>query len=141
MAVLDKNGLTYLWGKVKAYFTNHTSNTNNPHNVTADQIGLGNVDNTADSSKNVAFASEAASARKVKYSIILRLKGGNTEGTDKWTFDGSTSKSVNITAAKIGAVAVSQGTANAGKIFYVGTDGNATMIDIATLKQLLDSAQ
>ena len=139
MALLDKPGLTYLWGKIKAYITTHTSNTNNPHSVTADQVGLGNVDNTSDAEKNVAFASEAATGRKVKYSLIIRLKGGNTEGTDKWTFDGSTSKSINVTAAKIGAVAVSQGTSNAGKILYVGSDGNVTQIDIATLKTLLES--
>lgn len=108
--------------------------------ITPEWLGLGNVDNTADAVKNVAFASEAASARKVAHSLIIRCKGGRTEGTNMWTFDGSTSKSVNITADKIGAVAVSQGTANAGKIFYVDDSGNATLIDIATLKTLLDSA-
>lgn len=127
MAILDQNGLEYAWGKIKAYFTK-------------ERLGLGNVDNTADSTKNVAFASEAASARKVSYNLIVRLKGGRTEGTDMWTYNGSTSKSINITADKIGAVAVSQGAANAGKIFYVDDSGNATLIDIATLKALLDSA-
>lgn len=126
MAILNESGLAYLWEKIKAYFTK-------------EQLGLGNVDNTSDATKNVAFASEAASARKVKYSLVLRLKGGRTEGTDMWTYDGSTSRSINITPAKIGAVAVDQGTGNAGKLFYVGTDGNATLIDIATLKTLLDS--
>lgn len=139
MAVLDKNGLTYLWGKVKAYFTNHTSNTSNPHNVTADQIGLGNVDNTADSAKNVAFASEAGTARKIKYNLVVRLKGGRTEGTDMWTYDGATSKSINVTAAKIGAVAASQGTSNAGKILWVNDSGEVEPLDIASLKALLDS--
>lgn len=126
MAILDQNGLEYAWEKIKAYFTK-------------ERLGLGNVDNTSDAEKNVAFASEAAAARKVAYSLIIRLKGGRTEGTDMWTYDGSTSRSVNITAAKIGAVAVSQGAANAGMLFYVGSDGNATLIDIATLKSLLDS--
>lgn len=31
--------------------TTHTGNTNNPHNVTKAQVGLGNVNNTADSAK------------------------------------------------------------------------------------------
>ena len=44
-------------------------------------------------------------ARKVKYPLTIRFKGGDTEGTDKWTYDGSTSRSVNITPAKIGASA------------------------------------
>ena len=127
MAILNETGLAYLWGKIKAYFTK-------------EQLGLGNVDNTSDATKNVAFASEAAAARKVNNSLIIRFKGGRTEGTNMWTYDGSTSRSINITADKIGAVAVSQGTSNAGKIFYVDSEGNATLIDIATLKTLLDSA-
>lgn len=71
--------------------------------VTPEWLGLGNVDNTADSEKNVAFASVAAAARKVNYSLVVRLKGGQTEGTDMWTYDGSTSKSMNITPEKIEA--------------------------------------
>lgn len=41
-------------------FTEHTSNTNNPHNVTKEQIGLGNVDNTSDSNKPVSNAQQQA---------------------------------------------------------------------------------
>lgn len=33
--------------------TSHTSNNNNPHNVTKEQVGLGNVNNTSDSEKIV----------------------------------------------------------------------------------------
>ncbi len=35
---------------------NHLINTSNPHNVTATQVGLGNVDNTSDATKNSAVA-------------------------------------------------------------------------------------
>ncbi len=35
---------------------NHISNSSNPHEVTKEQLGLENVDNTADSEKNVATA-------------------------------------------------------------------------------------
>lgn len=38
--------------KVTSY-DNHLSNTSNPHNVTASQVGLGNVNNTADCEKTV----------------------------------------------------------------------------------------
>ena len=41
-------------------FTEHTSNTNNPHNVTKEQIGLGNVDNTSDTNKPVSNAQQQA---------------------------------------------------------------------------------
>lgn len=38
----------------------HTLNTSNPHQVTKDQIGLSNVDNTSDLSKPVSVAQQAA---------------------------------------------------------------------------------
>lgn len=37
----------------------HEENRKNPHNVTAEQIGLGRVDNTPDSDKSVAYALNA----------------------------------------------------------------------------------
>lgn len=40
--------------------TSHTSNTSNPHSVTKAQVGLGNVDNTSDSSKPVSTLQQAA---------------------------------------------------------------------------------
>ena len=39
---------------------NHKSDTSNPHNVTAEQIGLGNVDNTADLDKPISTAVQTA---------------------------------------------------------------------------------
>lgn len=39
---------------------NHTSDLNNPHNVTKAQIGLGNVDNTSDLNKPISIAVQAA---------------------------------------------------------------------------------
>jgi hypothetical protein len=43
-----------------ATFTGHTGNTSNPHSVTKTQVGLGNVDNTADTAKPVSIAQQAA---------------------------------------------------------------------------------
>lgn len=40
--------------------TAHTGNKNNPHGVTKSQVGLGNVDNTADSAKPVSTAQQSA---------------------------------------------------------------------------------
>ena len=42
--------------------SSHTGNTNNPHGVTKAQVGLGNVDNTADAQKSVNYANSAGSA-------------------------------------------------------------------------------
>jgi hypothetical protein len=40
--------------------SSHTSSTSNPHNVTKVQVGLGNVDNTADLDKPISTATQAA---------------------------------------------------------------------------------
>lgn len=40
--------------------TAHTSNTNNPHEVTKAQVGLGNVDNTSDLNKPISTATQTA---------------------------------------------------------------------------------
>ena len=39
---------------------NHIANTSNPHNVTKSQVGLGNVDNTADLDKPISTATQTA---------------------------------------------------------------------------------
>lgn len=103
--------------------------------ITEIQTNLINVDNTKDSEKSVKFASEAGIGRKVANALTVRFKGGDTEGTDKWTFDGSTSRSVNITPEKIGArptdkpsivvSAVREETAD-GKEIYIVSDSNIT---------------
>ena len=105
--------------------------------ITPEWLGLGNVNNTADTDKYVAYAQRAGEADKVQNTLTLRLNGGRTEGSNMWTFDGSTGRTINVTAAKVGAVPVSQGTANAGTLLYVGSDGNVTTLDIDTLKTML----
>ena len=43
-----------------AAITSHTSNTSNPHSVTAAQVGLGSADNTSDADKPVSTATQTA---------------------------------------------------------------------------------
>lgn len=105
--------------------------------ITPEWLGLGNVNNTADNDKYVAYAQRAGNADQVQNTLTLRLNGGRVEGSNMWTFNGSTGRSINVTAAKVGAVPVSQGTANAGTLLYVGSDGNVTTLDIDTLKTML----
>ena len=87
----------------KEELAEHINNLDNPHGVTKEQLGLGNVNNTADNDKYVAYAQRAGEADQTKYSLTIRLDGGRTEGSDMWTFNGATSRSVNITADSIGA--------------------------------------
>lgn len=47
-------------GNVQADLNLHKNNESNPHNVTKTQVGLGNVDNTADADKPVSNSTQAA---------------------------------------------------------------------------------
>lgn len=57
----------------QADIDSHAANTSNPHSVTKAQVGLGNVDNTADADKTVKHAATAGNANTV---------GGFTVGVD-----------------------------------------------------------
>ena len=48
-----------------ATLTAHTSNKSNPHNVTKEQIGLGNVDNTSDLNKPISTATQIELNKKI----------------------------------------------------------------------------
>lgn len=48
----------------KEELTNHINDKNNPHNVTKEQIGLGNVDNTSDMNKPISTATQIALDKK-----------------------------------------------------------------------------
>lgn len=62
----------------------HIANKSNPHGVTKAQVGLGNVDNTADSAKSVKYATSAGSANSVAWGNVsgrpssLPANGGNS---------------------------------------------------------------
>ena len=105
----------WFWSKVSACLTEL-------------QTKLSKVDNTADAEKSVKYASTSGSANKVKSSMVVRLNGGSTEGTDMFTFDGSAGKSVNITPAKIGA-------ASSTDMPFWATYGTTTNAEIETAYQ------
>lgn len=54
----------------------------------------------------------AGTADKVAQTMVVKLNGGTTEGTNMFTFNGAAAKSVNITAASIGAAATSHNQAS-----------------------------
>ena len=58
--------------------TAHTSSTANPHNVTKAQIGLTNVDNTADANKPVSTATQTALNAKAADSAVVHNTGTET---------------------------------------------------------------
>lgn len=93
LTYLDLNG-SVQWGKITGDLSNqsdllnkfnlqtselqlHASNYNNPHEVTATQVGLGNVDNTADLDKPVSTATQTA-LLDLEEKLDLRISTFNT---------------------------------------------------------------
>lgn len=61
----------------------------------------------ADKDNKVVMNGTATTAKSVSNSLTVQLNGGSTEGTNKFTFNGSAAKTVNITPSSIGASATS----------------------------------
>ena len=60
---------------------------------------------------NYAGSSSAGgAANSVKSSLVVKLNSGTKEGTNMFTFNGGTAKTINITPSSIGAAAASHGT-------------------------------
>ena len=62
--------------------TSHINNKSNPHTVTKSQLGLGNVDNTADLDKPISDAVQTALDGKVDDSQVLTNVPANAKFTD-----------------------------------------------------------
>ena len=69
----------YTRGGLPQQIEDHINDTSNPHQVTKDQVGLGNVDNTSDIDKPVSAATQEA----------LGLKANQSTTYTKTEVDGS----------------------------------------------------
>lgn len=56
----DQSGITADIDAVQTNLETHINNKSNPHEVTKDQVGLGNVDNTSDANKPISTATQTA---------------------------------------------------------------------------------
>ena len=72
-----------------ASLTSHTTDTSNPHSVTAAQVGLGSVDNTSDASKPISTATQTALDDKASSSSLT-------------SHTSDTSNPHSVTAAQVG---------------------------------------
>lgn len=71
---------------------NHIKDTSNPHNVTKDQVGLSNVDNTADINKEVKTATQLKTTRNIwgkAFNGSADIEGDMNEVTEIYLTDGS----------------------------------------------------
>lgn len=56
----DQAGITSVINAVQTNLETHINNKSNPHEVTKDQVGLGNVNNTSDANKPISNATQTA---------------------------------------------------------------------------------
>lgn len=70
---------------VNTALTTHTSNTNNPHNVTKEQIGLGNVDNTSDASKPLNATQTSTVQELIGQATSLMVTSAENKVENIWT--------------------------------------------------------
>ena len=96
--------------------TTHTTNTNNPHNVTKTQVGLNNVDNTSDINKPVSTATQTA----------LNLKANNLDLT---THTSNTSNPHGVTKTQVGL----------GNVLNVDTSVTTNITDTASKRFVSDA--
>jgi hypothetical protein len=70
VSTAQKNYVDTEVGTVTSAISTHVGKTDNPHSVTATQVGLGNVDNTSDMSKPVSREQKTAIDKKVDIAIF-----------------------------------------------------------------------
>ena len=112
IAQAKKSEVVTVDGKVDT----HVARIDNPHAVTKAQVGLGNVDNTSDSSKNVLSASKLTTAR------TITLTG---DVTGSVSFDGTANASITATIA---SNSVALGIDTTGNYVADATAGNGIII-------------
>lgn len=79
----------------------HIDNTDNPHGVTKNQVGLGSVDNTTDAAKPVSTAQQVALNTKANFDSPIRLNPRNIAA--------STTITSAYNAASVGPITISDG--------------------------------
>ena len=127
---------TYARGEI----SDHKADKANPHEVTAAQVGLGNVNNTSDANKPVSTATQAALDLKANLTDIPTVNDAtitiqkNGTKVDDFTLNAASGKNINITvpttAADVSALPAS--TKYAGASTAGGSATSAAKLDTAS---------
>lgn len=107
----------------------HTADSNNPHNVTASQLGLGNVDNTSDINKPVSTAQQAA----------LDLKVDKVTGKALSTEDYTTTEKSKLAGIASGATANQTDAYLLSRANHTGTQAATTITEDSTHRFATDA--
>jgi len=118
----------------------HEADKSNPHEVTASQVGLGNVNNTSDADKPISTATQAALDLKADATDIPTVNNAtitiqkNGTKVDDFTVNASSNKTINITvptsASDVSALPAS--TKYAGAATAGGSATSAAKLDTAS---------
>ena len=111
----DENTVSYGTGNATTLgltklYTGTGTNTDGSMTQNAITTALNGKANSSHTHNYAGSSSAGGAANSVKTSLIIKLNGGDTEGTDLFTFNGATAKTVNVTPSSIGAAASSHGT-------------------------------
>lgn len=101
----------------RAAYNHSTKTSGNPHHVTKTDVGLGNVDNTADSAKSVKYATSAGSAGSVAWSNVSG-RPSSMPASDVYSWAKQPSKP-SYTASEVGAAPASH------SHYYLSLSGGA----------------
>lgn len=119
----------------RAAYNHSTKTSGNPHHVTKADVGLGNVDNTADSAKSVKYATSSGSADSVAWSNVSD-RPSSMPASDVYAWAKASSKPSyswseisgrpSIPSVGNGTVTITQNGATKGS-FTLNQSGNATI--------------
>lgn len=136
----EVTGTAYDGGKGKAVadeVNGHVAKTNNPHNVTKNQVGLGKVDNTADKDKPVSTAqSTAIISAKNEVQSNLDIHISDTSNPHNVTKDQVGLGNVDNTSDKLKPISDATKTALNGKVDKVTDKSLVLDTEIAKLSNL-----
>lgn len=105
--LVSENGTTPKWQTLPANaFKNDNTTYTLSNGTTNNTVTLTSSDSSeAAQTVTINDVAHASTADEVANSLTIKLNGGKVEGSNLFTYDGSTEKSVNITASGIGAAA------------------------------------
>ena len=113
--------------KAVSSLISHLANTSNPHNVTKNQIGLGNVNNTKDEDKPISTATQAALDKKADATAVSLLDTNKANAADLTSHTGNKSNPHGVTATQVGLGNVPNVATNDQTPTYTAASSNAEL--------------
>ena len=106
-------GMTVTGGNISGTCTSALVADNAGHATSADTATNAghatNADNATNAGTAAACTGNAATATKVGHDLVMKINGGNTEGTNKYTYNGSAGKTLNFSAGSNITMTASEG--------------------------------